>query len=29
MPGYRRVGNLEQLYYVFKWWTKHRHKAKP
>ncbi len=28
MSGYRRVGYLEQLYYVLKWWAKHLHKAK-
>ncbi|WP_346298532.1 hypothetical protein [Alistipes sp.] len=24
-PGYRRVGYLEQVYYILKWWTK-RHR---
>lgn len=23
MPGYRRVGYLEQCYYALKWWWKH------
>ncbi len=25
MPSYRRVGYLEQLYYILKWWAKHLH----
>ncbi len=29
MPGYRRVGYLEQLYYILKWWAKRLLKAKP